>query len=676
MINWLSRISLCIVLLLCVQTYERISAQEELHTLNLTDVSLSYLVDDVARLTGYTFVHHPDLSGRVTVSSQVPLGTDEVFRVFLSTLRVHGFTAVPAGRGVYRLVPEEIGVGEAERQLSTVDGFTTAVFRMDHFNAVEATKIIRPLLGGQGQIHSSAASNLLFVVDYGSNMGRIRSLIEELDEDTSITRTMQLKTVPVEEMAGILNALSFGGGDGDSGNGSFSATPAPASNSIVLRGEAADIESASRVVRELDEAPASSKEARMFALDHSEASAIAPILQEIVVGRGGEEGGAAAVETRIAVYEPTNTLIVSASPQSMLIIEEIVKELDASRRQVLVEAIIVDVSDDAERELGLQFLAAGENGDVPFVSSTFSNDAPNLLALTGALSGDLPLGDGSADLIQSAAVASLLGFQGITAGFGARSGGTLFSVILNALEEDNETTVLSTPSILTLDNQPAMISVGQEIPIVSGSVLGNANANPFTTVERREIGIILNVTPRIGADEIIQLEINQEVSSIDAMVGDVTQDFILNQRQIETNINAKDGELIVLGGLIQAEDTLERQKVPLLGDIPVVGRAFQNKQVSREKSNLMVFIRPTIVRDTDEARDVTERSYNYIRAQQIISNEGGEASIDQFVSEVLDGNVPTDEEIRSPKRRRGRRGLIGAEATTDLAASEAAQGGN
>lgn len=658
-------------LMLFTQLHGSATSEEELHTLNLSDVSLSYLVDDVARLTGYTFVHHPDLSGRVTVSSQVPLGADEVFRVFLSTLRVHGFTAVPAGRGVYRLVPEEVGVGEAARLPGDADGFTTAVFRLEHFSAVEATKIIRPFLGGQGQINSSAASNLLFVVDHGSNITRIQSLVEDLDQDTSVTRTMQLKTVPVEEMANILNALGFGGTNGEAGSGRFSATAAPASNSIVLRGEAVDVENASRVVRELDDAPASSKEAKMFALNHSEASAIAPILQEIVVGRGGQEAASSDVETRIAVYEPTNTIIVSASPQSMLIIEEIVKELDASRRQVLVEAIIVDVSDDAERELGLQFLAAGENGDIPFVSSTFSNDAPNLLALTGALSGTT-IGSGSADVVESAAVASLLGLQGITAGFGGSRNGTLFSVILNALEEDNETTVLSTPSILTLDNEPAMISVGQEIPIVSGSVLGDANLNPFTTVERREIGIILNVTPRIGADDVIRLQINQEVSTIDSVVGDVTQDFILNQRQIETNINAKDGELIVLGGLIQAEDALEREKVPLLGDIPVVGRLFQNEQVGREKSNLMVFIRPTIVRNTEEARAVTERSYDYIRAQQIIANKGGEAPIDKFVSEVLDGNIPTDEDLGS--RRRKRRGLLGRQPSVSpepVAAEEA-----
>jgi len=246
--------------------------------------------------------------------------------------------------------------------------------------------------------------------------------------------------------------------------------------------------------------------------------------------------------------------------------------------------------------------------------------------------------------VQSA-IASLIGLQGGAAGIAGSSNGTLFSVILNALQEDDETTVLSTPSVLTLDNRPATISVGQEIPIVSGSALGDANANPFTTVERREIGIILNVIPRIGKDGTIQLNINQEVSSIAAMVGDVTQDFVLNQSQIETNIKAQDGELIVLGGLIQTADQIEIQKVPVLGDIPLVGRAFRNEAVESEKSNLMVFIRPTIIKDNDDAREATARNYNFVRAQQIIANQGRAPAIDQFVSELLDGEVPTDEEL-------------------------------
>ena len=193
---------------------------------------------------------------------------------------------------------------------------------------------------------------------------------------------------------------------------------------------------------------------------------------------------------------------------------------------------------------------------------------------------------------------------------------------------------------MALDNQSALVSVGQEIPISSGQVLGDANLNPFQTTERREIGVILNVTPRIGEDNTIRLDINQEVSTIAATLGAVTTDFILNQSQLETSVVADDGQMIVVGGLIQAEDVVNLQQIPLLGDLPGIGRLFQTEETSRETTNLMVFIRPTIIADANEAREATDRSYNYIRAQQIIANEGGPASIDTFVNEYLEGQIP------------------------------------
>jgi len=297
----------------------------------------------------------------------------------------------------------------------------------------------------------------------------------------------------------------------------------------------------------------------------------------------------------------------------------------------------------------LQFLVAGDgSNNVPFASSTFpagtpglSGAAPNLLALTGALAdGDTTDALGGRELFQQAATSALLGLTGGTVGFGTQSNGTLFSVILNALQTDAESNVLSTPSIVALNNEEALVSVGQEIPISSGQVLGDANSNPFQTTERREIGVILSVTPRIGDDNTIRLDIDQEVSSIDDTIGTVTTDFILNQSQLQTKIIANDGELIVLGGLITAQDTVAIAKVPVLGDLPGVGRLFQNKETARATGNLMVFIRPTIIEDEVDARTATDRSYNYIRAQQILANEGGPASIDQFVGEVFNGDLP------------------------------------
>lgn len=628
----------------------QIPASAEKHILNLTEVDIQTLIDDVSIITGYTFVTHPDVRANVTVTSQVPMSTREVFQVFLSTLRVNGFTAVPVGRNFYSILPESIAAQTGASQLSNDNAFATEVFRLDHFNAVEAAKMIKPLLGPQGQVTASPASNALIVVEYGSNLARVRSLLSEIDEDRSVTQTIALKTIPAAEMQQILQETQNGGSDGAGrGRATFSVIAAEASNSIILRGDPERVAEATSLISRLDVPSGLRRETRVLRLSHTDASTILPILQEIASAGGAESDGANQPPPSIALHEPSNALIISAVPEALSALTRVVTELDARRKQVLVEAIIVEVSDTAARELGLQFLVAGDGGNVPFASSTFpggasgAGTAPNLLALTGALAGDeftSPFGDASSGLLQTAATSALLGLTGGTVGFGTESNGTLFSVVLNALEADTESNVLSTPSIMALNNQTALVSVGQEIPISSGQVLGDANLNPFQTTERREIGVILNVTPRIGEDNTIRLDINQEVSSIGATIGVAAPDFILNQSQLETSVIADNGELIVLGGLIQNEDVLNLSQVPVLGDIPVLGRLFQTEEKSRETSNLMVFIRPTIIDDAATAEAATNRTYNYIRAQQIIANDGGPASIDRFVDELLDGEIP------------------------------------
>jgi general secretion pathway protein D len=448
--------------------------------------------------------------------------------------------------------------------------------------------------------------------------------------------------------------LELGGGDQGNNRGyaPFSVIAAEASNSVIIQGSEGVVARAVSLIRQLDVSSGLRRETRVLRLSHTDAASILPILQEIASGTAAEEDTPTNVEATIALHEPSNALIVSAVPETLAALTQVTAELDKRRKQVLVEAIIVDVSDTAARELGLQFLVAGEGSNVPFASSTFSSAAPSLLALTGAIAGEGTTGEfgaGGVDLFEQAAVASLLGLTGGTLGFGGQSNGTLFSVVLNALETDVETNVLSTPSIMALNNQPALVSVGQEIPISSGQVLGDANINPFQTTERREIGVILNVTPRIGDDNTIRLDIDQEVSSIAAQVGTVTTDFILNQNQLQTSIIADNGEMIVLGGLIQASDVITVDKVPLLGDVPLLGRLFQNEQTSRDTSNLMVFIRPTIIEDADDAKEVTGRTYNYIRAQQILANNGGPASLDTFTNDVFNNGLAEGVEESSPE---------------------------
>jgi general secretion pathway protein D len=326
-------------------------------------------------------------------------------------------------------------------------------------------------------------------------------------------------------------------------------------------------------------------------------------------------------------------------------LERIITDLDRRRAQVLVEAIIVEMSDDTARELGLQFLVSGSNDStVPFVSTNYSRSAPSMLALAGALSSNTPFSTGTTDTnpFAEAAINSLLGLTGLSVGVGGQNGDTLFGAILTAVENDTQSRILSKPFNMTLDNGTSSLLVGQEVPVATGEVLGNSNTNPFRTVERKKIGVGLDVTPRISNDGTIRMDITQEVSNIaQSITTGTSTDLIFNTRTISTSVIADDGEIVVLGGLVQQTETQTNEKVPLLGDIPVAGRLFRSEGKQMGRTNLMVFIRPTIVRDREDARKATSRSYRYLRAQELWNGEEDSGkSLDAFINQVLGSPPP------------------------------------
>ncbi len=617
------------------------------HILNLDDVEINDLVEDISIVTGYTFIVHPDVrSKRVTVLSQTPMSSEDVFQVFLSTLRVHGFAAVPAGRNTYKIVPEQTAVGEARLGGSGPNAFVTQIIKLDRFSAVDAAQMVKPLVDAQGQVVANVKSNTLVVVDYASNMSKIRALISELDTDRTQTETIALKNIPASEMASILTQIQETG-DSAGSAGKFSAVASETSNSIIIRGNELAISQASEIVRELDETDPVRDNIRVISLQNSDASKIVPILEKVGDTMYAQKAAGESHEIKPSVthHEPTNSLIVSADYQTLLAMERVVRALDVRRTQVLVEAIIVEMSDDTARELGVQFLLAGTGAsDTPFISTNFSRSAPNLLALTGALVGDSLLSTGgtgtAANPFQQAAVSSLLGINGLTIGGGGQSGDTLFGVVLNALESDTESNILSTPYAIALDNATSSLIVGQEIPVTTGEVLGNNNANPFRTVERLDVGVKLDVTPHVGEGNTVRLDIVQEVSSVFGAVGAASPDLITNKRQITTTVLADDGDLIVLGGLIEQRETVNNSKVPVLGDIPAVGRLFRSEGTGVVRTNLMVFIRPTIIRDAEDARAETSRKYRYIRAEDILRSQNGISDLDEFVESVLGSPPP------------------------------------
>lgn len=615
------------------------------HILNLNDVEVGALIEDVSVVTGFTFVVHPDVkSKRVTVMSQTPMTSDEVFQVFLSTLRVHGFAAVPAGRDTYRIVPEQAAVAEAGTRGTGENAFITEILRLEHFNAVEAAQMVKPLVDAQGQVVANARSNTLVVVDYASNMPRIRGLVGDLDQDRSLVETIALQNVPAGEMQQILTDLQGRRGE-DSYASNLTVVASDTSNSIILKGDELAVRRARQVATEIDATDPVRDNLRIVRLNNADADQIVPILQKVGETMAAQRapGEGEPLLPSVDYHEPSNSLVISANYETLLAMERVIEALDRRRAQVLVEAIIVEMSDDTARELGVQFLLSGTGSSTtPFLSTSFNRATPNLLALAGALAGGDIFGDSSDDTFQQAAVNSLLAANGATIGAGGQEGDTLFGVILNAIETDRESRILSTPFAMALDNAPTSLLVGQDVPLTSGEVLGANNQNAFRTVERQEIGVKLDVTPKISDDDTVRLEIEQEVSSVASVVGATTPDLILNTRNIQTSVLADDGEIIVLGGLVQQSDIINGSKVPLLGDIPGLGRLFRSEGREVERTNLVVFIKPTIVRDDADAAAATAQKYRYIRAEEIFNGSSETSGLDSFLDEVLGSRPPLE----------------------------------
>ncbi len=616
--------------------------------MNFEDVELSALIADVSTVTGYTFVVHPDArTKRVTVTSSTPLSEAQVFDVFLSALRVHGFAVVPAGRSTYRIVPEESAVSEASVYSNGSNSFTTEIFALKHSSARDVAAMIKPMIDAQGQIVANEASNTIVVVDYSSNLPRLRAMLDQIDTDPSVTETISLENIPARELASILTSLITPSGEGNSRR-NFRAVPSETGNAVVVQGDEAIVARALKVSKELDSTNRSEDTLRVIPLNNANADELVPVLQQMAAAMDARRAIASdsTAATTIAHHASTNSLVISAPPETLSALERIIGDLDRRRAQVLVEAIIVEMSDDTAKELGLQFLVSGTGkSTVPFASTNYSRSAPNMLALAGALSSDLPLSGGgdsdSTNPFTQAAVNSLLGLTGATVGIGGQNGDTLFGAILTAVELDTQSRILSKPFNLTLDNGTSSLLVGQEVPVATGEVLGDANTNPFRTVDRKKIGVALDVTPRISNDDTIRLDIRQEVSSIATEIGITTPDLIFSTREITTSVIADDGEIIVLGGLVEQFEEAIEEKVPLLGDIPVAGRLFRSEGKGLGRTNLMVFIRPTIIRDRDDARKATQRSYQYIRAQELWEgDESSSETLDAFISQVLGSPPP------------------------------------
>ncbi|WP_421785477.1 type II secretion system secretin GspD [Hyphobacterium sp.] len=595
------------------------------HTLNFVNADIRAFIDDISLLTGYTFIVDPDVRGVVNVTSQTPLTEEGVFDVFLSVMRVQGYAVIRSPSGAYQIVPEQEGAraAGAEGGAANREQFVTSVVRLQYTSAQDAQDILRPLTSAQGVVNAIDSGNAVVIVDFASNVARARQVLRNLDRDSSVFEMLALENVSAADMARILDSTRTSTRAGEDGlRYAVTIVPVASSNSLLFRGDADQIAEMMRLARQIDAVSESNQDYRVIYLNHTDGESVLPILEDVAAtlspaGDSGPAGG----PISISHHAPTNSLIINAPADAQRQIEQVVRQLDIRRPQVLVEAIIVEISDTAAEELGVQFLLAGDDdGEAPLIMSRFNRANPNILALTGAIA---EIDDGSGNdggvnaSLRSLALSSLLASNGIIAGFGGQdSNGNLFGLVLNAVEQDQNSNVLSTPQLLTLDNEEAYILVGQQIPVTTGEVLGANNVNPFRTIERRDVGVRLEVRPQINEGDTIRLNIRQEVSSVAGTVSTSSDELITNQREISTTVLADDGEIIVLGGLIEQDRQTSVSGVPGLSRVPGVGRLFRSEGESVVERNLMVFIRPTIIRSEADMRDATGRSYGRLRERR------------------------------------------------------------
>jgi len=590
----------------------------------MREVDIRAFIEDVSNATGRTFIIDPRVTGRVTVLSQQAMTGRDLMDVFMSTLRVNGFIAVPTSTGAYRIVPAEVAAREpyaADGAAATENTYVSQVFTLRFADAESVANAIRPMLSERGQVTVNRRGNSLVVVDFGGAITRVRQIVQRLDRDNSAMRSLQLRNTSAAEMARVAQNLATA--VGEEGRSMVQAVPVTSSNMLVLRGDSQTLDQLIPLIEELDQRADFQSGVQVIPLRYAVAEEVLPILQQLATSMSVAPGESAAASpnrrANIAHHRATNSLIISADPETREALVSVVHSLDVRREQVLVEAIIVEVSDDLARQLGLQYVAGGGGDDnaMPFMSTSYGGSAPNLLALTGATllrdSGDDD-DDGEAIAeLRRAAINALVGATGLLLGGGGQNDdGSIFGVLLNALAEDTESNVLSTPSILTLDNEQASILVGQQIPITTGEAVGDNLENQFRTIERADVGVQLEVRPQISEGGAIRLEIRQEVSSIFGQIVSSSTDLITNRREIRTVVQVDAGEVVVLGGLIQDDIQRSDSGIPGLRRIPVAGRLFRSEGTSRRRTNLMVFLRPTIVNTSDQARDVTRRQYDTV----------------------------------------------------------------
>jgi general secretion pathway protein D len=589
-----------------------IFAQDDISSVNLREVEIRVFIEEISRITGNTYIVDDNVSGEVTVVSTSELQEDDVYRVFLSTLRSSGYVAIPITDNTFRIAQITQGIQNAmpvNDQETDLDTLVSRIFELNYLDAAILGDLLRPMISSQGQVIFQRGLNRVIVIDFGINIERISRIITEVDQDPTYTERVNLENSSATEIANILERLITNSSASDLST--VQLIPLESSNLLIVRGLRGQVEEIVDLATDLDIANEVRNSVKVVYLNYANAEDLLPLLLQVSQSITDSNPEMSGEGTVITAHSQTNSIIINASPDVQRSIESIIFQLDIRRAQVLVEAIIVEVSDVAARDIGLQMAIWDEQSDnTPFVATNFSSSSPSLLSLAAAGATSNASTQAAAQL-NSSALNSLLGVNGAIAGAAGMVGGNLFATILTAVEQDQASNVLSTPSVMTLDNEPARIIVGQEIPITTGEAL--LDQSTFRTVERQNVGIQLEVEPQITESGTIELQIRQEVSAVAGPASEGINELITNKRELETRVLVDSGEVLVLGGLIEQNDQYLDDGIPVLSNIPVLGRLFGSRARSAQRTNLMVFIRPTIIFDENASRVLTNQKYNWIR---------------------------------------------------------------
>ncbi|MDR3386613.1 MAG: type II secretion system secretin GspD [Rudaea sp.] len=620
------------------------------HTLNLKDADIQVLIATVSEITGKNFIVGPNVQGKVTVVSARPMKPDEIYDVFLSVLRVHGYAAINAG-SMIKIVPEAMAQQDGSSGLNgghghESDELITQIVPVKHVSATELVPILRPLMPQGAQLIAHSGSNSLVISDRAGNVGRMVSIIERIDtvSDAGV-EVIPMQHASAAEVARILSQLADTKAP-DLGGDAPRVFADERTNSILLSGGKSGRLRLRALVTHLDTPVTNGGDTQVVYLSYASAKDLVPILQgvaatltgEAIPGKGANAANAAVATNAITgagnsstatiqAHEEDNALVISAPPAVFRSLASVIRQLDIRRAQVLIEAVIAEVSDETANELGVQWqLPLGSNNVIGGTNFTGNTPGNNILTATSALNTTPPT--------------STLG-NGLNLGYLSSisvNGNKLMSLgaLVSALNSDNKNNILSTPSVMTLDNQEAMIKVGQEVPFLTGSyttgtvgststTAGSATTttgigNPFQTIQRKDVGLTLKVTPHVNAGDSVRLEIHQEVSTLLPPVQGAV-DLITSKRELQTTVLIKDDSLLVLGGLISDNVKDSVQKVPALGDIPLIGNLFRYRSNDHQKQDLMVFLHPRILHDAVTEASVSQEKYNYIRSEQLQMRE-------------------------------------------------------